>query len=198
MNWIYLEDDEREKLEEQQGLLRGDFTITQLKNRLQGIVSSPYPTRAEEELALLAQVGVSTNASSGSTGGSFDQAKLRGFLEIDEEVLDSALNQNIDAVKDLFGRDTSGDLIIDNGVGQKIDEYLTPYTQTGGFVSNRISRIDTQIEGTQDDNDDYKVYLEEYEADLKRQYGRMEAMMNQLEQSSQGIENFTNQQNNGR
>ena len=81
----YLDDDQRKDFEDQLGILRGDMSLSQLKNRLQGIVSNPYPTRAGAELALLAQLGVSTNASSGNTGGSLDYSKLRGYLEIDEE-----------------------------------------------------------------------------------------------------------------
>ena len=193
----YLSEDERKDLEDQLGSLRGDISLNQMKNRLKTIVSNPYPTRAGADLALLAQIGVSTNASSGNSGGALNFSKLRGYLEIDEEKLDSYMESEIDAVKDLFGKDTSGDLIIDSGVAQAIDEYLTPYTQTGGFVSNRISRIDSKIDSTKDDISDYEKHLEDYEADLKRQYGTMEATLNQLESSSRGLDNFNRQQNSG-
>ncbi|MCK5248685.1 MAG: flagellar filament capping protein FliD, partial [Spirochaetaceae bacterium] len=116
----------------------------------------------------------------------------------DEEKLDTYLESDIDAVKDLFGKDSSGDLIIDSGVAQAIDKYLIPYTQTGGFVSTRIARIDSQIDSTKDDIEDYEEHLEDYEADLKRQYGMMEAMLNQLENSSQELDNFNRQQNSSR
>ena len=194
----YLEDDERDEMLEQLGSMRGDTTLNQLKARLQSIVSNPYPTREGSDLALLAQIGVSTDASSGRSGGSIDHSKLRGYLEIDEETLDSFLNSRIDAVKDLFGKDTTGDLVIDSGVARAVDEYLTPYTQTGGFVSARLSRIDGQIEDTKDDMADYEEYLEDYEADLRRQYGNMEAMLDQLERSSQDLDNFNRQQGGNR
>jgi len=192
----YLSDDERKNLEDQLGSLRGDISLNQMKNRLKTIISNPYPTRAGADLSLLAQIGVSTNASSGNSGGTLNFSKLRGYLEIDEEKMDSFMESEIDAVKDLFGKDTSGDLIINSGVAQAIDQYLTPYTQTGGFVSNRISRIDGQIDSTKDDITDYEKHLEDYEADLKRQYGTMEATLNQLESSSRGLDNFNRQQSN--
>ena len=194
----YLTDDERKELEDQMGSLRGDISLNQMKNRLKTIVSNPYPTREGADLSLLAQIGVSTNASSGNSGGALNFSKLRGYLEIDEEKLDSLMEKNIGAVKDLFGKDTSGDLVINSGVAQAIDQYLTPYTQTGGFVSNRISRIDGQIDSTEDDISDYEKHLEDYEADLKRQYGTMEATLNQLESSSRGLDNFNRQQSNNR
>ena len=193
----YLSDDEKSDLEDQLGSMRGDITLNQMKNRLKTIVSNPYPTRAGDKLSLLAQIGISTNASSGSSGGTLDFSKLRGYLEIDEEKLDGFLESEIDAVKDLFGKDTTGDLVINSGVAQAIDSYLTPYTQTGGFVSNRISRIDAQIDSTKDDISDYEKHLEDYEADLKRQYGTMEATLNELESSSRGLDNFNRQQSSG-
>ena len=194
----YLSDDERDELKEQQGTFRGEPTLNQAKNRLQGIVSSPYTTRAGRDLALLAQIGISTNASSGRSSAAVNFSKLRGYLEIDEDQLNQGLQSSIDAVKDLFGMDTNGDLIINSGVAQAIDEFLNPYTRTGGLVSTRLTRIDNQIEGTQEDIFDYEDYLEDYEAKLRRQYGIMEATLNQLERSSQDLENFSKQQNNNR
>ena len=194
----YLDEDQRKAFEEQLGSLRGDLSLNQMKNRLQTIVSNPYSTRAGADLTLLAQIGVSTNASSGNTGGSLDFSKLRGYLEIDEEKLDSFLESDIDAVKDLFGRDTTGDLVVNSGVAREVDNFLTPYTQTWRFVSTRISRIDSQIDATKDDIADYEEYLEDYEADLKREYGNMEAMLNQLENSSKELDNFSRQQSSNR
>jgi flagellar hook-associated protein 2 len=194
----YLTDDQREDFRELLGSLRGDTSLNQMKNRLQTIMSSPYPTRAGSDLALLAQIGVSTNASSGNSGGSLNFSKLRGYLEIDEDTLDGVLQSEIEAVKDLFGNDTTGDLVINTGVARAVDEYLTPYTQTGGFVSTRIARITGQIDSTKDDISDYEDYREDYEADLKRQYGIMESTLNQLENSSRDLENFSSQQRSGR
>lgn len=194
----YLSDGERTDLEEQLGSLRGDLSLNQLKNRLQAIVSSPYETREGSDLSLLAQIGISTNASSGNVGGALDFSKLRGYLEMDEEKLDNVLASDISTVKELFGSDTSGDLIIDSGVAWAVDKYLTPYTQTGGFVNIRITGIDNQIDSTKDDISDYKEYLDDYEANLKRQYGNMEGMLNSLERSSQELDNFSRQQGSGR
>lgn len=194
----YLEDDERSALEGQFGQLKGDASLNRLKSRLRTIGADAYSTRAGDEMAMLAQIGISTDASSGSSGGALDFFKLRGYLEIDEDKLDSALSRNIEAVKDLFGRDTTGDLVIDSGAARAFDEYLTAYTRTGGFIRTRLSGIDRQIEDKNDDIDDYEEYLEDYEANLKRQYGNMEGMLNQLENSSRDLDNFSRQQRGNR
>jgi len=190
----YFTDDEREKAMEDLGTFRADITLMQLKNRLQRITSSPYPTSLERELSMLSQIGISTNAGVGG-GGSVNVSKLRGYLEINEDLLDESLQKNSSSIRELFGQDTDGDLVIDSGVGFEMDRFLNPYIQTGGIFSNKIRMIDNNIDSTKDDIDDYKEYLADYEADLKRKYGSMEGMLNQLESSSSSLDTF-NQQNN--
>jgi len=192
----YYSDDERADAIEQLGLFRGEYSLVRLKNALQTITSSPYETSAGNEMALLKQMGISTNET--GSGGAADISRLRGYLEIDETKLDQALKENQEAIKDLFGMDTDGDLVIDSGIGKKIDEQVTAYTQTGGFYSTKISRIDYDIDSKNDDISDYKDRLVTYEQNLRRKYGNMEAMLNQLESSSNSIDNFNNQNSNNK
>ncbi len=190
----YLEDDQRAEMKEQLGRLRGDTTLNQIRNRMQTITANPYITSAGAALRLLAQIGISTDASLDTTGGGVDRSKLRGYLEIDEKKLDSFLSTDILAVKDLFGNDTTGDLFIDSGVAKVLDDYLIPYTRTGGITGVHIDGIAGKIEDTTEEIADYKEHLKDFEADLKRQYGTMEAMLNQLENSSKELDNFSRQQ----
>ncbi len=190
----YFSDEEREKAFEDLGTFRGDITLMQIKNRLQRITASPYNTSLERELSMLSQIGISTNAT--GSGGSINASKLRGYLEINEELLDKSLQEKSPAIKELFGMDTDGDLVIDSGAGYEMDRFLNPYIQTGGILANKISLIDSNIDRTNDDIEDYKEYLSDYESDLKRKYGTMESMLNQLESSSSALDGFTNQQNN--
>ncbi|MBF9014829.1 MULTISPECIES: flagellar filament capping protein FliD [unclassified Oceanispirochaeta] len=188
----YFSDDERENAFEELGTYRGDITLMQLKSRLQRITSSPYETSLERELSMLSQIGVSTN--SGVAGGSVNTSKLRGYLEINEDVLDQALQTKSSNIKELFGKDTDGDLVVDSGVGYELDAFLNPYIRTGGIFSNKISLLDSKIDDTNDDIEDYKEYLADYEQTLKVKYGSMEGMLNQLESSSSSLDTF-NQQN---
>ncbi len=190
----YFSDEEREKAFEDLGAFRGDITLMQLKNRLQRIVTSPYNTSLERDLSMLSQIGISTNAS--GTGGSINASKLRGYLEINEDLLDQSLQNMSPAIRELFGMDTDKDLVIDSGVGYEMDRFLNPYIQTGGILANKTSIIDGNMDRTNEDIDDYKEYLSDYESDLKRKYGTMESMLNQLESSSNALDGFSNQQNN--
>ena len=191
----YFTDEEREKALDVLGVFRGDITLMQIKNRLQRITASPYPTSLERDLSMLSQIGISTNAS-GSGGSGVNASKLRGYLEINEEVLDKSLQEMSPAIKELFGMDSDGDLVVDSGIGFEMDRFLNPYIQTGGILPNKETLLDNKIDSTKDDIDDYKDHLTDYESELKRKYGTMESMLNQLESSSNSLDSFNNQQKN--
>ena len=185
----YFEEDEREAALERLGLFLGDTTFMQMKNRLQRIMSSPYTTSAGRELSMLNQMGISTNVA---VGGGVNRTKLRGYLEVDESSLDEMIDSNVEAMAELFGRDSSGDMIVDSGLAVEIQNFLKMYTQTGGLIDTRISGLDRQIEDTQGEISDLQRQLEDKETDLKREYGRMESALGQMEQTSRSIDNFNN------
>jgi len=193
----YLKEDEREKAKEKLGLLQGDVGLMQLKNTFQSILMNPYPTRLGRDLSLLSHIGISTNAQVGG-GRGIDVSKLRGYLEINEPILDAALQKNFQAVKDLFGYDSDGDLVPDTGVGVALDTFLRPFVQTGGIISTKLSTLDTQISSANRRIESYNQYLNRYEQDLKRKYGAMESTLNSLEKSSTAIERFNNSNSNNR
>ena len=186
----YLDTEEKQALREQQKQLRGNSSINRLKSRIQNLVSNSYPTSKSDNIQLLAQTGISTNASSGQTGGAINFNKLRGYLEIDEEILDTSLLEKIDSLKDLFGYDSDGDLVIDSGIGYKMDEYLDNYYNQNGILPSRISSVDGDIKEVEEEIKDYKVYLEEYKDKLSAQYGKMDATLQELERSSRALDNF--------
>ncbi len=188
----YFTDDERDEAMEALGKLRGDMTLRQMKDRLQSIMASPYETSEGNAMALLAQLGISTNET---PGGSLSAGKLRGYLEINENEVDRVLNSKIVAVKELFGMDTDGDLILDSGVGVTLDNYLRAYSQTGGIISLRTDRLDNAIDKKDDEISDYQDYLEEYEQDLRVKYGTMESTLNQLQSSSSYLDTLSNSNN---
>ncbi|MGC9311444.1 MAG: flagellar filament capping protein FliD, partial [Sediminispirochaetaceae bacterium] len=106
---------------------------------------------------------------------------------------DEAIDSHIEAMAELFGRDSTGDMIIDSGLARELHNFLQMYTQTGGLIDTRIAGIDRQITETEDEITDLKRQLEDKEVDLKRQYGRMESALGQLEETSRSIENFNTQ-----
>lgn len=95
-------------------------------------------------------------------------------------------------MKELFGRDSDGDLITDTGVAFALDSYIKSYVETGGIIAYKVSTLDSRIERTKDDIDDYNLRLEDREAELRAQYGAMEGALESMQRNSQALENFSN------
>ncbi len=153
-------DDAKKKAQDNLGLLTGEITLQQLKNSLQLTMMSPYPTSLDRDMRLLAQIGISTDARPPGSAG-IDKTRLRGYLEVDDAKLTAALQDHADAVKQLFGNDTDGDLVVDSGVAFKLDGLLRPYVQTGGILALRVSGLDSRISQTNKDITDLKAALDD-------------------------------------
>ena len=190
----YLTADEKAAMKERLGIFSGDTTLTSLKSSLQRTITAPYPTFLERELAMLSQIGIGT--SIGDRGGGYDIANMRGYLNINEKVLDAALENKIPAIKQLFASDTSGDLIADTGVAFNVDTFLKPFTDKGGIISLKTDTIDSRITQDKRKIDTMERQLAAKEAELKIQYSRMEAAYARMEQMTNSLDNFS-QQNRG-
>lgn len=191
----YLTDAEREELRKNMGRFQGDTTLNQLRSSLQRFLMESYPTGVPN-LTLLQQIGIGTNATGRTSGAAPEAARLRGYLEINEGQLDRAIRENLTAVRNLFGMDTNGDLVVDNGAAFRVDEYIRPYVQTGGFIANRVSTLDSQIDRQNREIRSFNDYLVRYEQDLRRRYGQMEGALNRMQETGKAIDNF-NRQNSG-
>jgi flagellar hook-associated protein 2 len=191
----YLTADEAAAMRQRLGVFSSDTTLNTFRNNLQRTVTAPYPTSLERDLALLAQIGISTNAS--RTSG-YDPARLRGYLEIDERALDAALETKIPAIRELFANDTTGSLLADTGVAFNVDALLRPFVETGGIISLKTNTIDSRI--TQDERRIATLdrQLAAREQELRIQYARMESAFSRMEQLSNSLDNFSQQNRNNR
>ncbi len=184
----YYTPEQRKAAHEKLGLFMGDFTLSEMKSRLQEIMMNPYKTSAGRSLALLAQIGISTNTSSTYTG--YDAAKLRGYLDIDETKLDQALSSHLTAVKDLFGYASGGDLVINTGVAYTTDQFLKGFNSIGGIIPTRTSSIDQSIAQTKQDITSMERQLADKEQSLKEKYSQMQGAIDSLQQSSKAIQSL--------
>jgi flagellar hook-associated protein 2 len=191
-NATYLTDDERKKARDNLGLLFGDLSLQQLKSSMQNIMMNPYPTSLGRDLSLLAQIGISTDTRAPGAGG-IDKTRLRGYLEIDEQKFTAEVEKHAEAVHQLFGNDTTGDLVVDSGAAFKLDTLLTPYVAIGGIMPQRATTLDQQIAASDRDIANYKRKLDDYQAELKRKYGEMGGALDNLQKNSQSMQNFNKQ-----
>jgi flagellar hook-associated protein 2 len=185
-------------MRERVGVFSGDSTLNQFKSRLQQAVSAPYPTGEGRDLALLAQIGVGTNIRSASGGAGYDPSRLRGYLEIDERALDAAIETRLPAIRELFGSDTSGDLIVDTGVAYNLEQLSKPFVETGGLIALKTNTIDSRISQDRRRIDTMERQLAAKETDLRIQYSRMEAAYSRMEQLTNSFDNFNQQNSNNR
>ena len=190
----YLTDDEKEKLTSQLGMFQTDSSLSNIKSNMQTILSSNYKFTEDTEITALSQLGISTNASGFS--GSYSQSRLRGYLEIDEKKLDQALENRMDDIKNLFGYDTDGDLIIDEGIAYRLDKQITAYTQTGGILALKTSTLDSKIKSSESRISKLEDQMDKKEAELKQKYSTMQGSLSTLENQQNTINNFTRQQQN--
>ena len=173
-----------------------DYSLTDQKAKLQQITSAPYRFDDDTTISMLSQIGISTNAS--STGAGYNAAQLRGYLEVDEKKLDSVLENSLDQIKNLFGYDTDGDLIIDNGIAYMMDKQLGAWVQSGGILSIKNSTLDRSIKASNQKITQLESQIAKKESELRRKYSAMEGTLNSLEGQTNAINNFTNQGNNNR
>ncbi len=190
----YLSDDEKEKLNSQLGMFQTDSSLSNIKSNMQTILSSSYRFTESSDITTLSQLGISTNASGFS--GSYSQSRLRGYLEIDEKKLDDILDNHIDEIKNLFGYDTDGDLIIDDGIAYRLDKQLTAYTQTGGILALKTSTLDSKIKSSESRITKLEDQMNKKESELRQKYSSMQGSLSNLENQQTTISNFTRQQNN--
>jgi len=192
----YYSDDEKDKAKEQLGMFLTEQSLSSIKTNMSNIIATRYAFNDDVEITMLSQLGIATNAS--GFGGGYQSSKLRGYLEIDEKKLDSALQDHLDDIKALFGVDTDGDLIIDSGIAYKLDKQIGAYTQTGGILALKTSSLDSKIKNSEKKIARLEQQMDEKEAAYRAQFGAMQGSLNSLESQQNAISNFTKQQQNNR
>ena len=108
------------------------------------------------------------------------------------EKLDSELEKNLDDINNLFGFDSDGDLIIDSGLGFRMDKQLTAYVQSGGIFAMKTTSLDGKIKSSEQKISKLEDQMQSKEAELRNKYGQMEGTLNSLESQQNSIQNFSN------
>lgn len=188
----YFSDDEKKSAKEHLGILGNDSTLSFVKNSLQQTMMNSYGD-GNSTIRLLAQLGISTDSAKSGSGQGYNVSKMRGYLEIDEETLDKVLASDFEGVRDLFGKDSDGDLVVDSGAAYRLESIIKPFVETAGIISLKTGTLDKQISADKTKIANLDAQLADKEAALKAKYATMESTLNQLEGSSSSIDNFSKQ-----
>jgi flagellar hook-associated protein 2 len=147
-------------------------------------------------LNLLAQIGIGTDVRSSGASTGYDPSRLRGYLEIDEKALDLALETRLSGAQQLFGFDTDGDLLVDNGIAFVLDRLAQPYVETGGIITLKTGTIDSRVQQDTRRIDTMERQLAAKEMTLKNQYAQMEGAYSRMEQMTSSLDSFSRQTTN--
>lgn len=143
------------------GILQGDSLIRGIQSQLRGALSSSYETDGGD--TMLASIGIKTTQ--------------QGTLEIDDKLLDNALENNMTQIKDLFSKE-------DTGLGARLDGLVESYVQTGGTLDNRDDSLDNQISRITDNREQLNRKMVSYEARLLKQFNAMDLAVANLNAQS--------------
>ena len=181
-----LEDKNKADEDKHRGKMPGEMTLSQLKSAMGIVMMSPYETRLRKELALLMQIGIST----GKTGATWADLKASGgALEVDTSILKSMIERDILAVAQLFGNDTNGDSIIDQGACLRLYDLTRTYTQPGnsGVIAVKVRTIDRVIVEKKKTIDRAEMSVKAYEDRLRTQFASMETKVRNYQDQSRWL-----------
>ncbi|HZO36581.1 MAG TPA: flagellar filament capping protein FliD [Solirubrobacteraceae bacterium] len=164
--------------DKRKGLLHADTGLTSLLTQLRQAVSNPVT--GSGTLRAFADLGVSTGATTGSAALSGDS--VAGLLTFDETALRDALDSDPAQVRAVLGA-TAGT----PGVSQALGAVLTPQTQSGGLLGQRVGRLDTVLSSIRDDEAAMQRHLDATQQRLQSQFAVMEAALSSSQSMAQWL-----------
>ena len=167
------------------GIFNGNVTISTLKQKMQLLVVSPYPTKYGAEIALLSQIGIDR----GKVGEAWENMQA-GFLKIDEDLFLEKVETYTDGVEELFVSSTDPESSVPNdGVAFKMSNTVDYYSRRRGIIDTtvqsskeKITAFTRQIEKEVDRVNEYRKLREGV-------YYNMDAQLKSAERETKSLEN---------
>ena len=162
------------------GVLQNDSALSGLLANLRSAIADPVSGRPTTS-SLLAQIGVSTGASTG--GGTLNRDAIAGKLTLDSAKLTDALTNHFADTKALLNNAT-GDYTT-MGLSQRLDAIVNAWTDSStGIISSRISSEQSTIDALTQRSADMDVRLATREQALKAQFTAMETALSAAQSQS--------------
>ncbi len=155
----------------EKGALQDDTIYASMISDLRGLVSESVDTASSDNYKLLYSIGI--------------EADQDGKLSIkDESKLTEALETNPTYVSDLF--------VSDDGVANKLNDYIERFVKTGGSIDSSKKLIDEQIKNLDDRIDYMNELLDKKEKQYYEEFTKMQETMNTLQNQQAYFSQFMN------
>jgi flagellar hook-associated protein 2 len=159
------------------GALFADPTVRNIMDSLRGVASEFKGTTGSTSYDELFEIGISTGASTGS--GTFSQDAVDGKLVLDSAKLTAALEANPLAVQKLLGAVTGTP-----GFSQAFGDRVTPYSQAGGIVAQRLEAAGSEITRLGDSLLRMDERLARKEESLRKMFSNLEIALQRSQSQS--------------
>ena len=142
---------------EQAGLLNGDSTARSVETAIERIIYSAV-NDTEGVFKNIAQLGITTQEG--------------GTLELDQEVLDQAIESNFDDIGKLFANDS--------GIAGKLDSLLDGFLSTTGIIQVRQDGFDQKLDDIEEDRIDLARRVAGIEERFRQKFSNLDTIVSQL------------------
>ncbi len=139
------------------GLLTGDATARTINTQISRIVTSSV-TQGTGNYSSLARIGITLSRE--------------GRYELDEDDLNTALNDDFDAVAELIAGD--------NGIAKALDDKLDSFLQSDGIIAAVNDTLDSQLKDIAEQRTALDLRIESVEARLRKQFTNMDIIVAQF------------------
>jgi len=147
--------------EDKAAALSGDSATRSMVSRLRGVIGAEYGASTYNTLS---QLGITTTR--------------QGTLEIDQKKLDKALEDDFEAVSNLFIGDG-----VQTGMMDKMMVVLDDYHKNGGTYDRRIDQLEYNNKQIAEDREKLDSRMEAKVLSLRAYYARMDSQIAQMNQT---------------
>ena len=158
---------------EDDGALAGDFMIRGIQQGLSTIVGSAV---SNSGLGTIFQLGIEFNEDGDLEIGSNDKY---GFGS-GEDRLKAALKDNFDDIAKLFTDENQG-------IGQRLYDYVEQYTSYSGLLTNRERSVKDQKDLLADEREQFELRMSGYEQILRDKYLGLDQTVAKLNQTGSAL-----------
>ncbi len=167
------------------GIFNGNVTINTLKQKMQLLVVSPYPTKYGAEIALLSQIGIDR----GKVGEAWENMQA-GFLKIDEDLFLEKVETYTDGVEELFVSSSNPESSVPNdGVAFKMSNTVDYYSRRRGIIDTTVQSSKEQITAFTRQIEKEVDRVNEYRKRREGVYYNMDAQLKSAERETKSLEN---------